>query len=534
MEPCVDALQIALAVAGGIALFLFGIEHFSKEVQSISGPRFRRFLARATGNRFAGFLLGGLTTAVIQSSTATSVIAVGLVNAGVLSFRNALGVLFGANVGTTVTAQLVALKLTDFAPGLILLGFVAGYLPFRWRVFNRAIFYFGMVFFSLNLVGVAVAPLRDSPTVLGYFGLIDDPVMGVLAGAVFTALVQSSSVTTGIAIVLLDQGIISFELALPLMLGANVGTTITAFIASASFDTSARRTAVSHAVYNIGGVVIFLPFLGIFSRFLAQINASPAATLALAHFAFNAGSAMIFLAALRPFAATIERLIPDASPQDPLPPTPRTDSDSPADIVQLRTWLTLVLGRYAAAYTAVGLAIQTRDKAIRNRAQRLMSMIQYALEESQDAVYGYSRQQLSAEQSKDILRMVVTVDHMRQLLDSLEDLAEIETGLARRGGRFSMDALLDIQRICPLAATMLRRLAEFYSGADTLGRVREEEHQLGETLEDCYRRLIEFVRSDHEGSELPAFLSVHQRLRSKALAFASHLEAATSPVVSGG
>jgi len=134
-------LQIAIAVAAAVVLFLFGIEHFSAEIQSISGRRFRRFIAKGTNNRFAGFTLGAAVTAVIQSSTATSVIAVGLVNAGVLTFRQSLGVLFGANVGTTVTAQLVAMKLTDFAPVLILAGFVAGLLPFKWKIFGRSIFY---------------------------------------------------------------------------------------------------------------------------------------------------------------------------------------------------------------------------------------------------------------------------------------------------------------------------------------------------------------------------------------------------------
>lgn len=134
-------LQLVFAVAAAIILFLFGIEHFSKEIQSVTGERFRHFLARGTSNRFVAFSLGAAVTAVIQSSTATSVIAVGLVNAGVVSFRQTLGVIFGANVGTTVTAQLVALELTDFAPGLILVGFITGLLPFRWRIFGRSIFY---------------------------------------------------------------------------------------------------------------------------------------------------------------------------------------------------------------------------------------------------------------------------------------------------------------------------------------------------------------------------------------------------------
>lgn len=262
MQP----LEIGFAVATAIVLFLFGIEHFSAEIQAVSGERFRRFLAKGTSNRLAAFFLGAAVTAVIQSSTATSVIAVGLVNAGVMTFRQSLGIIFGANVGTTVTAQLVALKLTDFAPGLILVGFVVGFLPFRTRIFGRSIFYFGLVFFSLNLVSAAVLPLKENEMIRSVLASLDGNVMGVLVGAVFTALVQSSSVATGVSLVMLSQGALTFEQALPIMIGSNVGTTITSLLASASLDTSARRTAVSHMLYNVLGAAAFLPFLTPFGR----------------------------------------------------------------------------------------------------------------------------------------------------------------------------------------------------------------------------------------------------------------------------
>lgn len=518
-------VEIGVAVAAGIILFLFGIEQFSKEVQAITGRRFRQFLARGTRNRVAGFALGGAITAVIQSSTATSVIAVGLVNAGVLSFRGSLGVLFGANVGTTVTAQLVALKLTDFAPALLLVGFVAGYLPFRWRVFNRAIFFFGLVFFSLNLVSAAVVPLRSDPAILAVLAGLDSPLAGVAVGALFTAVVQSSSVTTGIAIVLLQQGLISFEGALPLILGGNVGTTVTALLASISLDTSARRTAVSHALYNVGGVVIFLPFVGPFGGGLRSLGYEPASTLALAHLVFNVVAATLFLAALGPFAALVERLVPDDSAEGPLPPAPRLrDLDLDEALPISSAWVGRLISRQHAGYTAAMLSLQTRDAQILNRAKRRASIVHFGLEEAQELIRELSQRSLSPEAARQVLRLVITVDHIRQLMDSIDDLLSVDEGLDRRGSRFSVDALLDIQKVYPLTAKLLATLEQAAkdSAVDDTLRSRADAN-LATALEACYLRFIELGERAEEGSELADVLSIHQRLRSKIAAFSAHL-----------
>ncbi len=518
-------LQILVAVAAGIILFLFGIEQFSKEVQTLSGRRFRRFLARGTQNRFAGFFLGGGITALIQSSTATSVIAVGLVNAGVLSFRNALGVLFGANVGTTVTAQLVALKLTDFAPTLLLVGFVVGYLPFRWRVLSRAIFYFGLVFFSLNMVSAAVAPLRSDPELIALLASVDTPFAGVLAGALFTAVVQSSSVTTGIAIILLEQDILAFEGALPLILGANIGTTATALLASGSLDTSARRTAISHALYNIGGVLLFFPFLRPFGWLLQSFHQSPAFTLATAHLLFNGVVAVVFLAALKPFATLVERLVRDDETDGPLPPPPHIGELELDEALRVpSTWINGLILRLPGNYTAVTLTLQTRDAKIRNRARRLASIIRFGLEEGQELIHELSRRKLSAAQSREVLRLVVTMDHIRQLMDSMDDLLGVDESLDKRGTRFNMDALLDIQKVYPVTAKLLATLGESTQGPNgRASQLEDIDAKLDGALSECYLRFIEHGQSDQEGTELADFLSIHQRLRSKSSAFSSHL-----------
>lgn len=509
-----NTVQVLVAVGAGVILFLFGIEHFSREVQAVSGERFRRFLGHATKNRFLGFGLGGAVTAIVQSSTATSVITVGLVNAGVMSFRHSLGVLFGANVGTTVTAQLVALKLTSFAPALLLVGFAVGYAPFKWRILGRSIFYFGLVFFSLNLVSAAVAPLESDPAVMATIAKFDTPVAALLAGAVFTAIVQSSTVTTGVAIILLERGLVPFSIALPLVLGANVGTTITALLASSSLDTPARRTAVSHALYNVGGVLLFIPLLSPFEALLKTFEQGPATTLATAHLIFNCATGALFLGLMKPFARAVEWLVKDEAGEEPLPPAPRLD-DVTTD--EARRWLRELVRRLRPGYTACVLALETQDKKIRSRAERISSIVRYGLEESRSIARAIARRTLDDEGSRAVLELIVTADHIRQIIDSLDDLVALGDDLVRRRERLSIESLLVVQSALTRTASML----------DALGKEDEalaaHERELTAVLEDGYRRFIELSTDEREGSDLADFLSIHQRLRTKLRAFGDHL-----------
>lgn len=522
------AIEIGVAVAAAVVLFLFGIEHFSAEIQAISGSRFRKFLARGTSNRFAGFGLGAMVTAVIQSSTATSVIAVGLVNAGVLTYRQSLGVLFGANLGTTVTAQLVALKLTDFAPWLILVGFVAGFLPFRWRIFGKSIFYFGIVFFSLELVSMYVEPLKSDPTLMSALSSLDSAWMGILVGAVFTALVQSSSVATGVAIVLMSQGALSLEAAIPLILGANVGTTATTLLAAARLDTSARRTAVSHALYNVLGVLMFLPFIGVLGRGLQAAGLSGAPALAAAHFVFNLTAALVFLALLEPFARLVERLVPDEAEEiQPLPVLHGVvfDSEDRGRRAVL-DWAAQVVRAQRAGYVAAVLALETQDTSIKSRAARLASMVDYGLGEASHVVREIPAGEFSTELSEAVLRFVITVDHLRQMQDSLGDLEAISERLERVHGRLSIDGLLEVQRVYPMFAKLLDLLADSLESdaPEAIVTLQTAQFDAQELVQESYRRFLVIVRQTNEGGELADFLSIHQRLRTKVAALSSYVE----------
>ncbi len=521
-------IEVGVAIAAAVVLFLFGIEHFSAEIQAITGKRFRQFLAKGTDNRVLGFGLGAGVTAVIQSSTATSVICVGLVNAGVLTFRQSLGVLFGANVGTTVTAQLVALKLTDFAPWLILVGFLAGLLPTRLRIFGRSIFYFGLVFFSLQLVSAAVAPLKADPALLNILAGLDNPLLAIIVGALFTTLVQSSSVTTGVAIVLMSADTLSLQAAIPIILGANIGTTSTSLIASARLDTSAKRTAVSHGLYNLIGVLLFVPLLPLFGPSLERAGLQGAAALAAAHLVFNLATAGLFLAALEPFARLVERLVPDEADEEK--PLPRLDvdlfrGDDGGDAVVLH-WAGQVLRAQARAYTAAVLAIETRDHTIDARARRTEAMVGYSLEEASALVRQLAAADVSEHRSESILRFVVTIDHLRQIMDSLADLLAISERLEEHHERLSIDVLLEVQALYPTYAKYMTVVADLVGSPDQppWDQVDSAHARAQDQVHQAYHRFLDLVQQLDDAGELADFLSIHQRLRTKITAFVGYLQ----------
>lgn len=304
------SLELGFAIIPGLILFLYGIEHFSREIQRMAGEQFRTLLAKLTANPLKGAFLGAIATSIVQSSTATTVIAVGLVDAGIISFANSIGVIIGANVGTTLTAQLVALKLTYFAPFFILLGFLTSLFGGRYRFLGKPLFYFGLVFFSLDLISQAIEPFKTDPALTGLFSQFSNIFVAIGAGFLFTIIVQSSSVTTGLVVLLVGGGLLTLGQGIPLIMGANIGTTVTSFIASIKLDIYAKRAAFAHFLFNFGGVLIFLPFIFAFADVVESLGGTAAQQMANAHLAFNVIVAAIFLIAIRPFTAAVTRAIP--------------------------------------------------------------------------------------------------------------------------------------------------------------------------------------------------------------------------------
>ena len=290
-------LQGVIAAAAAIILFLQALQSFSREVQAVGGAALKSWLPRVTESRWRGFLIGAVATAVVQSSSAITALAVSLVDAGVISFRGSLGIVLGANVGTTATAWLVSFKLTGIGPFFIVLGALLSALPVRASAIGKAVFYFGLVFFALDLVSAELKPLQAQPWFQGGLAMATTPLIALLMGLVFTAVVQSSSVTTGLAILLVQQGVLPAESAIPIVLGANVGSTSTALVASIRMRPVARATAITNFLFNATGVLLFLPFLGPFTRWMLRTG-EPAMAVAWAHLTFNLTVAALFLSTL--------------------------------------------------------------------------------------------------------------------------------------------------------------------------------------------------------------------------------------------
>ena len=267
-------------------------------MQSVGGTALQSWLGRVTASRWRGFGVGALATAVVQSSSAVTSLTVALVDSSVISFRASLGVLLGSNVGTTATAWLVSFKLTGVGPVFIALGGVLSALPVKAKVVGKAIFYFGLIFFALDLISTELKPLREQPVFMEWMARAQNPWLGVLVGLVFTALIQSSSVTTGLGILLVQQGVLPPEAAIPIVVGANVGSTSTALVASLNMGAVARATATANLLYNVAGMLIYLPILGWFARTVVSLAGNPGLAVAWAHLIFNVSIAIIFLVTL--------------------------------------------------------------------------------------------------------------------------------------------------------------------------------------------------------------------------------------------
>ncbi len=311
---------LTIGLFGGLAFFLYGMEKMSEGMKKTAGDQMRKILAALTRNRVIGLMVGAFVTMVIQSSSATTVMLVSFVQAGLMNFAQSLGVILGADIGTTVTAQLIAFKLTDYALLMCAVGFAMRMMGKSEKVrnFGEIVLGFGILFFGMKLMSDAMKPLRSLPEFIEMLKGLENPLMGILVGTAFTALIQSSSAFTGLVIVLAQQGLIGLEAGIPMIFGANIGTCVTAGLASIGASREAKRVAMAHVVFKIAGVLLFIFWIPKFAETIRSITAlsgsGTARQIANAHTLFNVGLGVIFLPLTSLFARAIEKLLPDTAP----------------------------------------------------------------------------------------------------------------------------------------------------------------------------------------------------------------------------
>jgi phosphate:Na+ symporter len=317
---------LVIGLLGGLALFLYGMEKMSEGMKKSAGNKMRSILAALTKNRVIGLLVGAFVTMVIQSSSATTVMLVSFVQAELMSFAQSLGVILGADIGTTITAQLIAFKLTDYALLMIAVGF--GLRMFakqdNIRHVGDVILGFGILFFGMKLMSDAMKPLRSYPGFIHLMHGLENPLLGLLVGTLFTALIQSSSAFTGVLIVLAQQQLITLEAGIPMLFGANIGTCITAGLASIGMSREAKRVALAHVLFKIAGVLLFIFWIPSFADIIRSIavkfGADIARQIANAHTIFNVSLGLVFLPFTAIFASLILRLLPDKVQEKHLKP----------------------------------------------------------------------------------------------------------------------------------------------------------------------------------------------------------------------
>ena len=316
---------LIMGLLGGLSLFLYGMAKMSEGMKKTAGDRMRSILAALTSNRVIGMTVGAFVTMIIQSSSATTVMLVSFVQAELMTYASAISIILGANIGTTITAQLVAFKLTDYALLMITIGFVMTMFSENDTIkhIGEAILGFGILFFGMKLMSDSMKPLRSFQPFIDIMRDLENPITGILIGAIFTALIQSSSAFTGIVIVLAQQGLLTLEGGIPLIFGANIGTCITAGLASIGTIRDAKRVAIAHVFFNIGGVLLFILFIPQLAEIVRWISPVSELTgtqklamesprqIANAHTIFNITVGLVFLPFTTILAHYVYKVLPD-------------------------------------------------------------------------------------------------------------------------------------------------------------------------------------------------------------------------------
>ena len=504
---------------GGLGMFLYGMEMMSDGMKIAAGNRMRSVLEKLTSNRFLAVGVGAFVTMVIQSSSATTVMLVSFVNSGLLSFVQGLGVILGSNIGSTITAQIVAFKVTDYALALIAVGAIMALFSKKDATKNIGfvILGFGLLFYGMKVMSDTMKPLRSNPTFNSILTSFENPFMGILAGAAFTALIQSSSATTGIVITLASGGSITLEAGIPLIFGANVGTCVTALLAGLNASREAKRVAIAHVTFNLLGVGLFCFWIPTFAEFISQTSDNIPRQIANAHTIFNILATVVFI----PFTPLVAKLILQYFPDEEIDrdiskpavmhlnentlQTPAIAiTNAQAEIRGVIGLLERVVGSVAMPFLSneslsdVENEEEDFEKGLQNRIEK----ITFLNNEISSYLIKINNQDLTDVQSREVFTLVSVVNNVNSIKNSvglrLHDLM-IKKEMEEDG--LSDSLLNEIESFHKKMVKQIKRLGKFFEKYDQtkIDKIVSKGKKYKD-LEEKYR--IEHIkRSDVESSE---------------------------------
>ena len=503
---------------GGLGMFLYGMEMMSGGMKIAAGNKMRSVLEKLTSNRFLAVGVGAFVTMVIQSSSATTVMLVSFVNSGLLTFVQGLGVILGSNIGSTITAQIVAFKVTDYALALVAVGALMALFSKKDSTKNIGfvILGFGLLFYGMKVMSDTMKPLRSNPTFNDILISLENPFMGILAGAAFTALIQSSSATTGIVITLASGGSITLEAGIPLILGANVGTCVTALLAGLNASREAKRVAIAHVTFNLLGVALFCFWIPTFAEFISQTSDNIPRQIANAHTIFNILATVVFI----PFTPLVGKLIvkyfPDeninrdiSKPKvmhlnDDVFDTPTVAiSNAQAEIRGVIGLLERVVGSVAKPFISNDSLhdIENEEEDFESGLQNRMEKITFLNNEISSYLIKVNNQDLNDVQSREVFTLVSVVHNINSVKNSVNlRLHDLLIKKESQSKELSDNLIQEVESYHKKIIKQIKRLGKFFEkyDKDKIDKIVSKGKKFKD-LEEKYR--IEHIKRSNSNSE---------------------------------
>ena len=488
--------EILFHFLGGLGLFLYSIKTMGDGLQQAAGDRLRFYIDKYTSNPFLGVLVGIVVTALIQSSTGVTVITVGLVSASLLTLRQAIGIIMGANIGTTVTSFIIGFKLGEYALPLIFLGTMFLFFTKNRTANNigRILFGVGGIFYALNLISAGMSPLKDLPQFKEYMVTLgQNPILGVVAGAVITVLIQASSATIGILQGLYAGGFLDLKGSLPVLFGDNIGTTLTVILAAAGANVSAKRVAATHVTFNVLGTILCLillgPFTAMIEYFQALLHLSPEMTIAFSHGAFNVSNTIVQFPFIGALAYFVTKLIPgedEVVKYEPLYLDEQLIQQSPSIALGNAKKELLHLGNYAAkAFDLSYNYIIGLDEKVAEKGHKTEEAINTIDEKLTRYLIRLSSESLSQKESEVLTNILDSSRDLERIGDHAEGLLNLTDYLQRKDVHFSESALEEL-------ADIYRKTTEFIK--DALDSVENNDIEKAQSLIERHKEINNMER----------------------------------------
>ena len=514
-------------------MFLFGMTGMSEALQKAAGEKMKAVLSFLTRNRVMGALAGALVTAVLQSSSATTVMTIGFVSAGLMTLPQAISVIFGANIGTTMTAQLIAFKISDYIYPIIFAGFLIQFLSKKENVKNigLVIFYFGLLFEGIEIMSSVMKPVANSPVFTELMGKVKDiPILGILLGLGMTLIVQSSSATIAILQSFAAQAgpdgavsVIGLTGAIPILLGDNIGTTITALLASIGQSRDAKRTAIAHSVFNITGTIVFAFFISQFASFVRWISPKGpeisviSRQIANAHTTFNVVCTLVWVPLLPLMVKIVKRIIPDRTG---VPAKKRESALDIRVISQPAAALTLVsteirreLAGITGLLSSMGDLLLGKEKNSAAFADALSEEKDRCRDVSEYISAMFSVGSLTKEQAEEASGFLVLSNNADRISDRCHDIVQHADDMASRGVSFSEEAgqelkasLATVEKIYAGTVSLLEDGSPSLEAAGRISRAKSKLRKNIKNIEKAHLARVKEKKCD--ASLTPVFVDI--------------------------